>query len=305
MLKLRSILVVVVSTLAACKGDRQAPLPEGTPARVLLEAEVPGRPELVREVWSNRMKAALEGGFLPIVSARAEVEGQKLVLDAELIAAGGCTPDKAKALGAALELAATRSGRLGVHRVRPEDAEMLERQLRDALPESARVTTPHDLPGAIVVLEAGDVDVLALARPMVPPGLALFKETAREPGQDKKNLRMWLVEEAPALDGRVVTRAWSQDNETGAPSVRVSLSDPGARAFADLTNETLKQPLPIVFEDEVVAAPIVVGRVETGSIEITLPERLRGDAKTIAAMLTSGGLRESPKVLRLEATCKP
>ncbi|MCC6622065.1 MAG: hypothetical protein IT385_12455 [Deltaproteobacteria bacterium] len=300
----RLALAVLAVLAAACSRERRAPLPEGTPARVVLEAEVAGPPEVVRDVWSSRMKAALEGGFLPLRSARADIQGQRLVLEAELVADGPCTPDKAQALARKLEQTATRSGRLGIHRVRIEDAELLERQLRDALPDAARVSTPRDLPGAIVVHGAGELDVLTLARGMVPPGLSLFKEVA-EPGQDKVNLRMWLVEEAPALDGRLVTRAWIDDTETGAPGVRVTLSDLGARTFADLTNEVLKQPLPIVFEDEVVAAPLVVGRIETGNLQIALPPGRRDVALAIAAVLTSGGLREAPKVVRLEASCLP
>jgi len=302
---MRTPLVLVALVLvAACGRERHATLPEGTPARVTLEAEVVGPAEVVRDVWSNRMKAAREGGFLPLRSARAELQGQRLVLEAELVAEGGCTPDKAQALARDLEHTATRSGRLGIHRVRASDSEDLERQLRDALPDGVQVTTPRDLPGAIVVLGAGALDVMGLARPMVPPGLALFKEVA-EPGAEKTNVRMWLVQEVPALDGQLVTRAWLEDTETGGPGVRVTLSDLGARTFADLTNEVLKQPLPIVFEDEVVAAPLVMGRIETGNLQISLPSGRRDVARAIASVLTSGGLRVPPKVLRLEASCVP
>ena len=295
-----ALIVVVACSAGACNRERRARLPEGSPAAVELQAEVTARPELVRDVWGNRMKAALEQGYLPVASAQAEIRGNLLVLTATLIAEGGCTPEKAQALGEALKATATRSGRLGIHRVKGEDAELLERQLRDALPANARVSTPHDLPGAIVVTGASADEITKLAAPMIPPGLSLFREAPRD---DATNLRFWLVDEVPALDGRMVTRAWVEATETGAPSVRVSLSDIGARTFSDLTTEVLKQPLPIVFEDEVIAAPVVMGRIEAGNLQIALPPGRRAEAGAIAAMMTAGGLRETPKVVSLTANC--
>lgn len=306
-------LVVVVPglTAAACSREQRAKLPEGTPAEITLEATVDGRPELVREVWANRFKAAVEQGFLPVVSARAEVAGNKLTLHAEVIVAGGCTQAGADAIAATVKETATRSGRLGIYRVRAEDAEMLSRQLRDALPEPARVSTPHDLPGAIVVRNKSFTEVALVAKEMIPPGLLLLREPDFDLPEGKVHLdpptpdtRMWLVEEAPALDGLSITKAWVEDNELGAATVRVSLSENATRAFGDLTMEQLQKPLPIAFEDTVVAAPMVVGRIETGNLQITLPPSMRAQAATIAAVLTAGGLREAPRVERLEARCK-
>ncbi|MFO0745763.1 MAG: hypothetical protein U1F43_08825 [Myxococcota bacterium] len=303
-------LVVVVVLGGGCGREQRAKLPEGTNARIVLEANVEGRPELVREVWSNRFQAAVETGFLPVVTARAEVAGNKLTLDTELVVAGGCTQAGADALAERVKDIATRSGRLGIFRVRAEDAEMLSRQLRDALPEPARVSTPHDLPGAIVVRNKSFDEVYKVAKDMLPPGLALLREPDFDLPEGKVHLdpptpdtRMWVVEETPALDGRSVTRAFTEDNELGVPTVRVMLSESATRAFGDLTMEQLQKPLPIAFEDIVVAAPMVVGRIETGNIQISLPPSMRQQAQTIAAVLTSGGLREAPKVDKLEAKC--
>lgn len=296
--------VIVLLVLSACGRDKRAKLPEGTPATIVLEAEVVGVPEQVRSVWSARFKSAVDTGFLPVVSASAEVQGQKLVLTTELVVAGGCTQAGADALAERVRETATRTGELGIHRVRAIDAENLATDLRKALGGSAagvRVSTPYDLPGAVVIGGKPFEDVAEAAKAFLPPGVLLLPETAQAQG----DLRAWVVEEAAVLDGAAVTRAWSEDNEMGAPTVRVSLSEAAARTFGDLTSEQLRKPVPIVFEGKVVAAPLVVGRIETGNLQIALPPDMRADAPTIAAVMTSGGLRETPKVVKLEARCSP
>jgi len=289
--------------MAGCGRERHAKLPEGTPARITLEAEVVGVPDQVREVWSARFKSAVDTGFLPVLSATTDVKGQTLHLETDLVVAGGCTQAGADALAERVRETATRSGVLGIHRVRAVDAENLSIDLRKVLGGSAagvRVSTPEELPGAVVVGGKTFEEVAEAAKALLPPGVSLLREVSHGDGGD---LRMWVVEEEPVLDGRAIARAWAEDNDLGAPSVRVTFSDAATRTFGDLTNEQLKKPVPIVFEHQVVAAPLVVGRIEAGNLQIALPPTMRAEAATIAAVMTSGGLREAPKVTKLEAKC--
>ena len=302
-------------TLAGC-GKHGPTLPDGATVIVELEARVsdpaatdptPLR-DAIRDAWSERFRAAREGGVMAIYDAKVTgADPGQLVLTAKLhLATNTCTQAQASAEAERVRDLATANVSFGLHRGLPEAAEALATQLR-ARPEVTSVTTPRDAPGALEVTP--DAVGPALARMLAPPSAKVVIETVH--GDMESHHRIWLAAAMPELDSSFVVGAGVETTNYGALAVMVRLSDAGAAAFGELTGRLLKQPLLIVLGDEVLSAPRIMERFATTTVTITMGRSGHGEsgpeatAHALAAKIRYGTLPSTPTITKLAAHCAP
>src|SRR5690606_8872139 len=133
------------------------------------------------------------------------------------------------------------------------------------------------------------------------PGLAFRLERGRWPpfrgddpfgdrSSDQPRWRSYLVRADAALDNRHVADArldW--DPVTNQPEVSVQLTGDGADRFAELTGRITGHKLAILLDGEVTSAPIIMERIPSGRLDISLgpgdAADLEREAETLAAVL--------------------
>ena len=79
------------------------------------------------------------------------------------------------------------------------------------------------------------------------------------------------------------------DQTTGKPVVALEFTSEGGEKFANLTEENIGKPLPILLDDQVVSAPSVQQAITGGSAQITGDFTLE-DAQNLAIQLNAGAL---------------
>jgi preprotein translocase subunit SecD len=134
----------------------------------------------------------------------------------------------------------------------------------------------------------------------------LFEQTTRvgEDGEprDEKWFRTYYLMREPILTGQSVTEAEIFYDQTQRPEVSLVFDDAGTARFSDFTASHVGKRLAIVFEDAVMSAPQIEGRIADGRARITLgsfsdPATLKQEALDLVTVLRVGAM---PVPLRIE-----
>ncbi len=105
------------------------------------------------------------------------------------------------------------------------------------------------------------------------------------PGSDK----------AP-LEGDGVDKASQANDERGKPSIKMEMTNTGAKTWARLTAKNVGRPIAIVLDDVVYSAPNVNGPIEGGSSEISGNFTVQ-QAQDLSDLLKSGKLDAPAKIV--------
>jgi len=123
-----------------------------------------------------------------------------------------------------------------------------------------------------------------------------FEQVAPEPEANRPAFyRSYLIAPAARLDYRhVASASVGFDPYTNRPRVDVTLTDQGGRLFGELTAELTGHKLAILVEDEVKAAPIIMGPIRQGRMKISMgghdPRRQEAEATALAHALNGGAV---------------
>ena len=104
--------------------------------------------------------------------------------------------------------------------------------------------------------------------------------------------RTYLVDRAPRLTSAAIAKAFAQpDPNTNRPSIRLTLNDAGAQAFAELTKQHVNKKVALIIDDRVSSAPIIMEPITNGKVTLTLGADTKpGEARDLAIALASGPL---------------
>ena len=107
-------------------------------------------------------------------------------------------------------------------------------------------------------------------REPIPPGYELLKHIDQEPG-GKTSIEQVIVKKKAenGLSGDIVKSAMVIRDSLGKPKIEFTLSDDGAKRFAEVTRNNVGRQLAIVLDHELYSAPNINSPIETGSGEIT------------------------------------
>jgi preprotein translocase subunit SecD len=127
-----------------------------------------------------------------------------------------------------------------------------------------------DLPAELEILEGG-----------MPPGLA------GEAGEKEARL-YYAVERRPVIDGHGIRSARPTLGLYDKPIVTFQLTPEAAEVFSQVTGDNVGSGLAIVFDGEVLSAPVINARIgDSGIIE---GDFTREEVQDMAAMMASGPL---------------
>lgn len=305
-------LVAAAALLAACGGasssrpqpvaaDTGTPPPRGAGVRLVYGLEgapSAGAAELALKVVRERLDGA--GLASPAVSVR--IDGEAIAVDISAAAAGE--------LSRIRELLEGRP-RLELQLVEHDSAFM--RALYAHVYEDDRAAAlgigvdidlwTHDSDG----LRFRDYYLVAAEREVLERYLAELAaadprfavDDEHEIGYEQRGAggqpswRTYYLSSRVELDGSAVDRAQVVTSPyTGAPEVLVELDAEGTARFAALTEASIGKKLAILFGDRVHMAPVVMARIDGGSLSIAMgpadPETAQGDARQMVDALRAG-----------------
>lgn len=147
------------------------------------------------------------------------------------------------------------------------------------------------------VYQVGD-DRISVEIPGVSDANAILEELGK-PG----TLEFQTEDGTVFMDGNSVkeAKAGTITNESGNKEIIVSLTltDEGAKTFAEVTAANVGKALPIVFDEEVISYPTVQQAITGGSAQITGMETYE-DAEALAAQIRIGSLSVELEEIRSE-----
>ena len=156
-----------------------------------------------------------------------------------------------------------------------------------------------DLKDTALFFEYINTDVVRSAIPADCKFLFGVQEKA-----DKGNVRYYPLyaiktqtgtEKAP-LEGESVDEAKQDYSETGAPSIKMQMTNAGSKIWARLTTKNVNRPIAIALDDIVYSAPNVSGPIEGGNSEISGSFSVE-EAQDLALILKSGKLDAPAKIV--------
>jgi preprotein translocase subunit SecD len=106
---------------------------------------------------------------------------------------------------------------------------------------------------------------------------------------EAKTRQPYLVRKQSALGGEDIADATPGFDQNGRPDVDFSFNARGARAFGQLTQENIGRPFAIVFDGEVLAAPVIQTPILGGHGQITGNFTVE-EAKRLAVLMRAGTL---------------
>ena len=121
---------------------------------------------------------------------------------------------------------------------------------------------------------------------------------------DKGNVRYYPLyaiktqtgtDKAP-LEGESVEEARQDYSESGAPSIKMQMTNAGSKVWAKLTTKNTNRPIAIALDDIVYSAPNVSGPIEGGNSEISGSFSVE-EAQDLALTLKSGKLDAPAKIV--------
>ena len=125
-----------------------------------------------------------------------------------------------------------------------------------------------------------------------------------EEKKDKGNVRYYPLyaiktqtgtDKAP-LEGESVEEARQDYSESGAPSIKMQMTNAGSKVWAKLTTKNTNRPIAIALDDIVYSAPNVSGPIEGGNSEISGSFSVE-EAQDLALTLKSGKLDAPAKIV--------
>jgi len=104
----------------------------------------------------------------------------------------------------------------------------------------------------------------------IPPGYEVLKRVEPQPNGPPK-VEAVVVKKKPenGLAGDIVKNAMAIRGNLGEPQIDFMLTDDGAKRFADVTQNNIKQRLAIVLDHELYSAPVIQSAILTGNGQIT------------------------------------
>ena len=111
-------------------------------------------------------------------------------------------------------------------------------------------------------------------------------------------------ENEPRISNRDVHFVEKEEQESGAHSLSIILTEKGAKNFSKLTRKNIKRTLAIVFGDVVYSAPLVLNKIDDGRMEISgnfTTKEVETFEKLIGQRILNGEFREYHKNGRLKA----
>jgi SecD/SecF fusion protein len=104
----------------------------------------------------------------------------------------------------------------------------------------------------------------------VPYGYVLLKHVDQQAG-GKTTLEQFIVKKTPenGLKGDIIKNAMVVRGNLGEPQIDFTLTDEGAKRFADTTRDNVGHRLAIVLDGELYSAPNIQSPIETGNGQIT------------------------------------
>jgi hypothetical protein len=88
------------------------------------------------------------------------------------------------------------------------------------------------------------------------------------------------------LDGIVVPDASVVDDQSGQPSLRITLGEPGISLFAEYTSKHIGSTFAITLDGAVIAAPVIESEVPDGVVQITFGPAGATDSADLARLAT-------------------
>jgi SecD/SecF fusion protein len=104
----------------------------------------------------------------------------------------------------------------------------------------------------------------------IPPGYEVLKRVEPQPNGPPK-VEAVVVKKKPenGLAGDIVKNAMAIRGNLGEPQIDFMLTDDGAKRFADVTQNNIKQRLAIVLDHELYSAPVIQSAILSGNGQIT------------------------------------
>ena len=115
-----------------------------------------------------------------------------------------------------------------------------------------------------------DSDAIIKSGDPIPPGYELLKHFEQLPNNQTR-LEQAVVKKTAenGLEGDIIKSAGVMRDQYGAPQIDFTLTDDGAKRFAETTRNNIGHRLAIVLDGDLCSAPNIQGEIPTGSGQIT------------------------------------
>ncbi|MGH7953108.1 MAG: protein translocase subunit SecD, partial [Limisphaerales bacterium] len=133
----------------------------------------------------------------------------------------------------------------------------------------------------------------------IPPGYVLLKQIEKQPN-GPPIVNQYVVKKKPedGLAGDIVKNAMVVRGNLGEPQIDFTLTDDGAKKFAEVTRNNVGHELAIILDGQLYSAPNIQSPIETGSGQITGHYTI--DEATELANIMQNPLRAPLKIISSE-----
>lgn len=100
-------------------------------------------------------------------------------------------------------------------------------------------------------------------------GLYELSETYKQNYKYSEPISLNIIDSLPAISFSEVKTLKKKNLRRKPPCLEIKLNKEASVKFKELTRQNIGLPLPIVFQDQIVSAPIVQMVIETGDIMVT------------------------------------
>ncbi|PKL47222.1 MAG: hypothetical protein CVV42_13725 [Candidatus Riflebacteria bacterium HGW-Riflebacteria-2] len=108
----------------------------------------------------------------------------------------------------------------------------------------------------------------AMAAVQLEPVDAQTELVLLQPATKSTSVMYFKVKKEPAMQGIHVIRALLEKDDMGNDIVKISLDPDGARQFAEVTGQNIGMQLAMVFNNQVISAPVIQSRITGGEAQI-------------------------------------
>ncbi len=183
---------------------------------------------------------------------------------------------------------------------------------RLARPGLCSVATRLNADGTLMLEIATAEEPAAFVGPMLRPGTLTFHAVVPEyqpgetlpsglttlPGTDDQG--DYVVEQEPLMYGDAIESVAAEFTSYGQWAINIAFSRKGTERFGQITSDLLGQPLAIVFDDQVLSAPMIHEPILGGRGMIS-GNFTETEAHEMAAILASGPLPPGLSILSIKA----
>ncbi|MFH1453720.1 MAG: protein translocase subunit SecD [Armatimonadota bacterium] len=126
----------------------------------------------------------------------------------------------------------------------------------------------------------------------------LIKKTAHlEFKEQKVNPSLKQVEWVTVMEGTAIKEARATYDPNGQPIVSFTLTNDGAKKFAEITTRNLHKPIAIFFDGNLISAPVVQSTILGGSGQISGGKMDLDECKNLEVLLNAGALPVPVEIL--------